>query len=82
LSVILELICLIKKEVRVDISMHRLKEKNLEELCGGCGKKHPSTFESKWDWHSPCMHYKTIICDACGYEIIFKTNDSSGRLNN
>ncbi|MBU1201046.1 MAG: hypothetical protein KJ583_02320 [Nanoarchaeota archaeon] len=58
--------------------MHLLQEKDLEEICGGCGKKHGCNFDSEWDEHSPFLHYKTIICEDCGYKISFKTIESSG----
>ncbi|MFC2134863.1 hypothetical protein ACFLTH_09615 [Bacteroidota bacterium] len=53
-------------------------EKDLETMCGKCGKKHDNKFNSTWDETTISAHYKTKECEHCGYEISFRTTDGSG----
>ncbi|NQU98167.1 hypothetical protein HQ533_01765 [Candidatus Woesearchaeota archaeon] len=52
-----------------------LRESDLENICGGCKKVHDNSFTSVW---FDSAHYKIKSCEHCGYEISFRTADSSG----
>ncbi|MFC2134862.1 hypothetical protein ACFLTH_09610 [Bacteroidota bacterium] len=59
--------------------MDYFKESDLEHICNNCGKDHATDWKSKWDEHSPFIHYKIWKCDECGYEISIRTDyDTSG----
>lgn len=59
--------------------MPLVRESDLENICGGCGEEHNSNkFTSVWDEQTSSAHYKIKSCEHCGYEISFRTIDSSG----
>jgi len=58
--------------------MHSLQELDLENICSNCRTKHNNNFESFFDNHTKNAHYKNKICEHCGYEISFRTKDTSG----
>ncbi len=57
------------------------RESDLETICASCGKQHDNNFISEWCKRTPSAHYKTKSCEHCGYEISFRTKDSSGIRN-
>lgn len=56
-------------------------EKSLETTCTECGQEHDKKWNSSWDEHSSFLHYKSLTCSNCGYEIHIKTNFDTSNIN-